>query len=100
MVAMRSFRHKDGAVRWGVFRDLADPDRYLETFLVPTWAEHMRQHARVTMQDQATEAYAFAFLQPGVEPVACHLIDARAFGGRTFSELPGTELPINTQLRL
>jgi MFS family permease len=96
MDAMRSFRHKDGAVRWGLFRDLADPDRYLETFLVPSWAEHMRQHARVTVADQATEARAFAFQQPGVEPVAAHLIDARAFGGRTPAEPPRAELPIDT----
>jgi MFS family permease len=96
MEAMRRFRHKDGAVRWGVFRDLADPDRYLETFLVPTWAEHMRQHARVTMEDQATEAYAFSFLQPDVAPVACHLIDARVFGGRRAAE----PLPIDTHPRL
>ncbi|MCI0393430.1 MAG: MFS transporter [Chloroflexi bacterium] len=100
MDAMRSFRRKDGAVRWGLFRDLADPDRYLETFLVPSWAEHMRQHARVTVEDQATEARAFAFQQPGVEPVAAHLIDARAFGGRTLAEPPHAELPIDTQLRL
>jgi len=96
MEAMRRFRHKDGAVRWGVFRDLADPDRYLETFLVPTWAEHMRQHARVTMEDQATEAYAFSFLQPDVPPVACHLIDARVFGGRRAAE----PLAIDTHPRL
>ena len=43
---MRSFRRREGAVRWDLFRDLADSDRYLETFLVPSWAEHMRQHAR------------------------------------------------------
>ena len=100
MDAMRSFRRKDGAVRWGLFRDLADPDRYLETFLVPSWAEHMRQHARVTVADQATEARAFAFQQPGVEPVAADLIDARAFGGRTPTEPPRAELPIDTQLQL
>ena len=88
MGAMRSFRHKDGAIRWGVFRDLADPDRYLETFLVSTWAEHMRQHARVTVADQAIEAHAFSFLQPGVQPVAAHLIAARAFDDRQTSTEP------------
>jgi MFS family permease len=92
MDAMRSFRRKDGAISWGLFRDLADPDRYLETFLVPSWAEHMRQHTRVTVADQALEARAFAFQQEGVEPVAAHLIAARAYGGRTASEPPHAEL--------
>ena len=56
----------------------------------------MRQHACVTMEDQATEARAFAFLQPGVEPVACHLIGARVFGGRRAAG----SLPIDTHPRL
>lgn len=70
----------------------ADPDRYVETFLVLAWGEHMRQHARVTVKDQALEARAFAFLQPGIEPVASHLIDAHAFDARTPSEPTHAEL--------
>lgn len=100
MEAIRHFRHKDGAIRWGIFRDLADPDRYLETFLVSTWAEHMRQHTRVTKEDQATEAYAFSFLDPDVPPIACHLIDARIFGGRTRADFARTDIPVRTQLQL
>jgi len=80
MDEMRIFRRREGAVRWDLFRDLADPDRYLETFVAVSWAEHMRQHARVTVADQAIEARAFAFLQEGVAPVAAHLIAARAYG--------------------
>src|SRR5918998_5936271 len=44
-------RRRDGASRWGVFRDVADPGRRLETFLVASWAEHMRQHERLTEAD-------------------------------------------------
>jgi hypothetical protein len=51
----------------------------VETFLVLTWGEHMRQHARVTVEDQAIEERAFSFLQPGVEPVAAHLVDAHTY---------------------
>jgi MFS family permease len=86
MQAMRNFRYKDGAISWGVFRDLADPDRYLETFLIASWAEHMRQHARVTVTDQAIEAHAFSFLKAGVEPVAAHLIAAHPGEGRLPAE--------------
>lgn len=92
MEAMGSFRRREGAVRWGLFRDLADPDRYLETFVVTTWAEHLRQHSRVTVADQEIEARAFAFQQPGVQPVATHLIAARAVDGRTTVEPPFAEL--------
>lgn len=82
MEAMRTFRRKDGAIRWDLFRDLAEPERYLETFVVPTWAEHMRQHHRVTVSDQSIEAHAFSFQKPGVAPVAAHLIAARAYEDR------------------
>jgi MFS family permease len=92
MDAMRVFRRREGAVSWGIFRDLENPDRYVETFLVTTWAEHMRQHARVTVEDQATEIHAFSFLQPGVQPFASHLIAARAYDQGTPAEPPYAEL--------
>ena len=92
MDEMRSFRRREGAVSWGIFRDLADPERYVETFLVTTWAEHMRQHARVSVEDQAIEARTFSFLQTGVSPVATHLIAARTYDPQTQAEPPLTEL--------
>jgi MFS family permease len=45
-------RRRDGAYQWGIFRDLASPTRYLETFLVDSWAEHLRQHERLTHADR------------------------------------------------
>src|SRR5260370_6702514 len=48
-------RRRDGAFRWGVFRDLEEADRYVETFLVRSWAEHLRQHERSTKADRELE---------------------------------------------
>lgn len=48
-------RRRDGAYRWGVYRDLEDPDRFVETFLVRSWAEHLRQHERSTKADREVE---------------------------------------------
>jgi len=48
-------RRRDGAVRWGVYRVLEEADRYVETFIVSSWAEHLRQHERVTNADRAVE---------------------------------------------
>ena len=56
--AMRPLGHirrRDGAIRWGLFQDAADPGRFLETFMVETWLEHLRQHERITMEDRAVE---------------------------------------------
>ena len=48
-------RRRDGAYRWGVYRDLEEADRYVETFLVRSWAEHLRQHERTTKADREIE---------------------------------------------
>ncbi len=47
-----SERRRDGAYAWGVFEDTAVPGRYIETFLVESWVEHLRQHERVTKADR------------------------------------------------
>jgi MFS family permease len=95
MAAMGRFRRREGAVRWDVFRDLDDPDRYLETFVVPSWGEHLRQHARVTADDQALEARRDALLQPGVAPIARHLLAAHVFEDRPAAEPAGVELSMS-----
>jgi hypothetical protein len=48
-------RRRDGASRWGICRDLELPTRYLETFVVSSWAEHLRQHDRLTRADSQLE---------------------------------------------
>jgi MFS family permease len=78
MCDMRRLRRRDGAMRWGLFVDVAEPSRYLETFLVESWAEHLRQHERVTAADRAVEERARAFHRGDAPPRVSHLISARA----------------------
>jgi hypothetical protein len=60
-------RRRDGAIQWGLFEDAGSPGRYLESFLVESWGEHLRQHARVTVADRAVEERANEF-HTGPEP--------------------------------
>jgi MFS family permease len=76
MQFMRRLRRRDGAIRWGLFEDAATPGRYIETFVVQSWAEHLRQHERVTVSDREIEAQAFAFHQGASPPTVTHWIAA------------------------
>lgn len=48
-------RGRDGAFNWGIFEDVSRPGRFLETFVVDSWLEHLRQHHRVTKADRVIE---------------------------------------------
>jgi quinol monooxygenase YgiN len=74
MEALERIRRRDGAYRWGLFRDIAQPDRWVETFLVESWSEHLRQHERITVKDRGIEERVGALLTQGSRPVVTHLI--------------------------
>lgn len=67
-------RRRDGAYRWEVMVDAADPAAYVESFVVSSWAEHERQHARVTRHDAAVQAQVLAFHVGAEPPRVRHLI--------------------------
>jgi MFS family permease len=86
MAAVQIIRLRDGATRWELFRDTADPERVVEAFIVASWAEHMRQHERVTIADRELETRAQEFRQPGTTPIVSHLIAARGITGQRGTE--------------
>lgn len=61
MRAVRRIRRRDGAISWGLLADVEDPARFVETFVVGSWVEHLRQHERVTVSDRATLDRARAY---------------------------------------
>jgi len=71
---LRRIRRRDGASRWGLFYDPAESGRFVESFIVESWAEHLRQHARATEADREKEERALAFHLGGGQPVTTHLI--------------------------
>jgi len=52
LYAGRYARRRTGAMSWRVWRDAGDPGHVLEQFVVGSWAEHLRQHERVSVRDQ------------------------------------------------
>jgi MFS family permease len=65
-------RRRDGAYAWEVFEDTAEAGRFVETFFVASWLEHLRQHERVTNADRVVQE-SIGFHLKGV-PVVRHFI--------------------------
>jgi MFS family permease len=74
MRALRSIRLRDGAIRWGLWDDVAQSGRFLESFVVESWLEHLRQHERITAADRAVQAIAHAFHRGSDPPRVRHFV--------------------------
>ncbi len=68
-------RRRDGAYAWAVFEDAAKEGRIIETFLVESWLEHLRQHERVTNADRVFQDTVNRFNTEGT-PKVTHLISS------------------------
>src|SRR3954447_8343474 len=88
MLVVEAHRRRTGAYQWGLFRDLAEPHRFVEMFHVESWADHLRQHQRVTAhfgeQWESVRDYLHSIEAPS------HLLSAYSPGGLE-TLLPHTE---------
>ena len=50
--AIEVIRRRNGASSWRVFRDLEDDGRFVERFVITSWAEYTRQRQRMTVSDR------------------------------------------------
>ena len=60
-----------------VYRDLGEPSRYVERFIVSSWADYLHQRARATVADQALESGVRHFLAPGEQAQMSHYVAER-----------------------
>jgi predicted MFS family arabinose efflux permease len=70
----RHSRRRTGASSWKVWRDAEQPGRFMEQFVVASWAEHLRQHERVSKRDQARLDRIRDLTDPEHPTVVTHLI--------------------------
>lgn len=71
-------RRRDGAYAWGVMQDTADPGRIVEWFMVESWAEHLRQHQRLSQAGADLQQGAIRFHQGNLPPQVTHLLALHA----------------------
>jgi MFS family permease len=67
-------RRRDGAYAWGISEDAAEPGLMLEWFQVESWAEHLRQHLRVSKADADIQTEVLRFHRGEDRPVVRHFL--------------------------
>lgn len=72
--AVAEERRRDGAYAWGIAEHTGDPERVQEWFLVESWAEHLRQHQRVSQADADLQGEAQRFHIGPDKPVVHHFL--------------------------
>lgn len=74
---MRDVRMRNGAIRWGVFQDASQPERFVETFLADSWLEFLRSRERLTANDRAIRDQVWRILEGEDQPSVSYMLYAR-----------------------
>lgn len=74
MSPMKTIRMRDGAIRWNLFRDVTTAGHYIESFIVESWIEHLRQHERFTVSDREIQKRVRSFQAAGKPVIGQHFI--------------------------
>jgi MFS family permease len=75
MAELRRIRRRDGARRWTLMQDAADPEAWIERFHSASWLEHLRRHHRFTVADHEIERRVLAFHRGERPPQIRHLLE-------------------------
>lgn len=74
MQDMRRVRRRGGSISWAVYEDILQPGIFVETFVVGSWMEHLRQLERYTINDRKIQKRVQTFHQAEQMPVAHYLV--------------------------
>ena len=77
--AVEGVRRRNGASSWRIFRDLEDEGRYVERFVIKSWAEYTRQRARMTIAERDLQAKVVALHREGIPIRISRLIGVEPF---------------------
>ncbi|MDI6428037.1 MFS transporter [Cronobacter dublinensis] len=71
---IRRVRQRGGALSWSVYEDIQRPGMFIESFVIGTWIEHLRQLERHTVNDLLIQSRVQAFHRGGARPAARYFI--------------------------
>ena len=91
--AAEAIRRRNGATSWRVFRDLAEDGRFVERYIIASWAEYIRLRSRMTMGDRKLLDHVEQFQREGVPIRISRLIGVNPFDAQFDARDPGAERP-------
>ena len=74
LFAFSKERMRDGATQWFVHESVETPGLWLESFMLPSWSEHLEQHRRVTKDDADLQKRLEGFDTREDGPVVHHYV--------------------------
>jgi MFS family permease len=80
---LRGVRLRDGALRWGIYRNAADPEHLNETFIMESWLDYLRSRERVTAADEHIRKQVWALHQHVEPPRLSYQVYAREIANPT-----------------
>jgi Transmembrane secretion effector len=92
---------RNGAFQCRLDESLEQPGLFCLEYLVSTWAEHLRQHMRMTVDETRIFKRAWDLHAEDSEPIARHFLSTQrfmhlpgfGFSGRTFADTSGLPRP-------
>jgi quinol monooxygenase YgiN len=75
-------RRRNGATSWRVFRDLGEEGRFVERYVIASWAEYVRLRSRMTMADSRLQQHVAELQRPDVPIRVSRLIGLTESGIR------------------
>lgn len=92
LLRLGAIRSRTGGYGWAIARDVARPERWIESYSCPTWTDYLRQRTRLTGAERELTAQVAAFQDPNRE-VKVHRWLERPFGSvRWKDETPDLDL--------
>ncbi|WP_433965765.1 MFS transporter [Tunturiibacter gelidiferens] len=89
---LRGVRLRDGAMRWGIYRDAIDPKHLNETFVMESWLDYLRSRERITAADETIRARVRALHQHDNPPKTSYQIYAREIANPVPSQPPASTI--------
>ena len=84
---LRGVRLRDGAMRWGIYRDAINPEHLYETFIMESWLDFLRSRERITAADEAIRVRVRELHEHDDPPKTTYQIYAKEISNPTPSEL-------------